>query len=411
MQLRSLELAPWLSPLLDDAAQYDIEHHGFLSNHLTHNYVCLAATGANEDDALWWQRNYLGELAEPHPRHAGGPEPALIPNPRVAINETTWFKLINDGRRNYAELLSFVRSRMRTCGRSNTMRKLIPPLLPGLAGAALHPLIHIGWALEAGHDDMLAEGIAYLASINQRLGVGDGPDGADLWSPSGTDIMAASGAYLKTARTGEHGTLAHLRSLEAHYVRQARGSFQHRMMTFNDPELPLGDTLDAAGPIGFPALDAKLEPVVDNAITLATAAYLASDCEFYVLHGVTSLHAIIVLLDHLDAADQRRALAFWWRATMATYVVENLPGLNECFDILQTGPTSVEENLNWHDIHARARRSRDEHVTKAVYSLWRWATSGSLSERTVSLCERAATHQVRPHRSGGVHENIWSAWR
>jgi hypothetical protein len=411
IQLQPLELAPWLSPLLDTAAQFDIEHHGMLSNHLTHNWVCLAATGASEEDARWWQRHYLGQLAEPHPRHTGGPEPALIPDPGVMIDDASWLNYVNDSRRNYAEMLSFVRARMRRFGRSKTMQMFIPPLLPGLAGAALHPLIHIGWALEADHDDMLAEGIAYLASINQCLGVKGGLDGMDLWSPDGIDIMTASSAYLTTARDAGHGALAQLRSREPQYERRGRGSFQHRMMTFNDPDLPLGDVLDAAGPLGLAALNAELLPAVDDAAALATAAYLASDCEFYVLHGLTSLHATIVLLGHLDAVDQRRALAFWWRAAMATYVVEDLPGLDKCFDVLQTGPSSVEENFDWDDVHTRARRSLDEHVTKAVYSLWRWATSGLFSARTVSLCELAARHQVRPYRSGRVHENIWFAWR
>jgi len=296
-------------------------------------------------------------------------------------------------------------------GRSEAMQMFIPPLLPGLAGAALHPLIHIGWALEADHDDMLAEGIAYLASINQRLGVKDGPDGQTLWSPEGADIMTASIAYLKTARDAGHGTLANLRSLEPEYEQRGRGSFQHRMMTFNDPDIPLGEVLDAAGPVGLPALDAELLPAVDDCVALATAAYLASDCEFFVLHGLTSLHATIVLLEHLDPVDQRRALAFWWRAAMATYVVEDLPGLDKCFDLLQAGPGPGDEDIDWHDVHAQARRSLDEHVTKAVYALWRWATSGLFSERTVSLCELAASNQVRPHPSGQVHKNIWFAWR
>ena len=411
LQLRPLEPAPWLAPLLDSAAQFDIEHHGFLSNHLSHNWVCLAATGADEEDALWWQRNYLGQLAEPHPRHPGGPEPALIPDPTVTIDADSWFNYVNGERRNYAELLSFVRTQMRRRGRKETMRMFIPPLLPGLAGAALHPLIHIGWALEADHDDMLAEGVAYMAAVNQRLGVKDGPDGKDLWSPDGADIMTASSAYLTAARDAGHGPLAHRRSLEPQYERRGRGTFQHRMMTFNDPALPLGEALDAAGPVGLPAPDADLLPAVDDAVALMTAAYLASDCEFFVLHGLTSLHATIVLLGHLDAVDQRRALAFWWRAAMATYVAEDLPGLDKCFDLLRSGPEAPEGNFDWPGVHARARRSLDEHVTKAVYALWRWATSGALSERTVSLCEHAASHQVRPHRSGRVHENIWFAWR
>ena len=287
----------------------------------------------------------------------------------------------------------------------------VPPLLAGVAGAALHPLIHIGWALEADHDDMLAEGIAYLASINLRLGVDGGPDGIDLWSPDGADLISASRGYLAGARDAGHGALAHRRSKEPDYESRERGSFQHRMMTFSDPGLPLGRALDAACPVGLPALDAELLPAVDDAVNLATAAYLASDCEFYVLHGLTSLHATIVLLGHLDAADRRRALAYWWRAALATYVVEDLPGLETCFDILDNGAGSVDDGFDWQAVHLRARPGLDEHVTKAVFCLWRWATSGLFPDRTVSLCEHAATHQLRPNESGQVHENIWSAWR
>ena len=329
----------------------------------------------------------------------------------MIIDDVSWLSYVNDSRRNYAEILSFVRTQMREIGRNQTIRMFVPLLLPGVAGAALHPLIHIGWALEANHDDMLAEGIAYLASINVRLGVDGGSDGKDLWSTEGPGIIAASRKYLTYASGAGHGALAHRSSRNPQYKRHERGSFQHRMMTFSDPNLPLGRALDEAGPIGLPALDAALLPAVDDAITLATAAYLASDCEFYVLHGLTGLHATIVLLGHLDPVDQRRAVAFWWRAALATYVVEDLPGLETCLAILGNGFGTVDENFDWHDVHARARRSLDEHVAKAVFSLWRWATSGLFSERTVSLCKVAAKHQVRPHRSGRVHENIWFAWR
>ncbi|MDX3243764.1 questin oxidase family protein [Streptomyces sp. ME18-1-4] len=64
------------------------------------------------------------------------------------------------------------------------LRRYLPQLLPGWAGALQHATIHLGWALDAGNRRMAIEGISYLAfayvDCHPERGVPSGAHGAEL---------------------------------------------------------------------------------------------------------------------------------------------------------------------------------------------------------------------------------------
>lgn len=191
------------------------------------------------------------------------------------------------------------------------------------------------------------------------------------------------------------------------------------MIAFDDPELALGAALNAACPIGLPGVREPLDKAVEEMVVIVAAALLGSDNEFFVLDGLTSLHAVLILMPHLEPEDQRLALAYWWRALMATIVAQNLPGLSQTAEILEDWrlrqaqglreayQLSGEEKTWWLNALKGTLKSYDEHVSKAVYALWRWAEWGVFSKNTIAVFEDALKNIIKRHPSGEFHQNLW----
>lgn len=411
----SASLAGWL----DRARQWHIEYGGYLSNHLAHNWIVMGAAHAPDERFQWWEDLYTEKLDQSPAREPGPLEPCRICGPDKVITEATWLACIEREREGFAGYRDFFDARIAELGVSAVLRRYLPPLLPGLVGAALHPLIHTGWGVDANHEHMVADGLAYMATAFQPLAT-NAPHSppAQLWSPEGLGLIAASLKYLTHARERDLSKISDEASKTKPYLSLERGYFQHRIITFDDPELPLGSSLNEAAPLGLPALDESLLPAIEEAVVLLSAALRASDNEFFVLHGLTSLHAVLTLIPHLEADDQRMALAYWWRAVMATLVSQDFPGLERTAEALQgwldrradqdTLPkVSDEKRTWWRETLTSTLGSLDEHVPKAVYVLWRWSEWGVFSQDTIEIFEAAARDISQPHPDGGVDQNLW----
>lgn len=400
---------------LDLADAWHIEYGGYLTNHISHNWLCLDAAGASEEVMTWWHELYTLQLSEKPAREPG----PLLPSeasagPALDLSESNWtesFEAIPDHFDSYRR---FFARRLSERGVERVLREDVPQLAPGLAGAALHALIHLGWGVDAEHTGMIRDGLAYLACAHQRLALDDIHDPPHaLWTEDALRPIDASVRLLDRARSLGLGDVAHQASLTATYRSLARGDFQHRIIAFNDPDLPLGRALNESGPLGLPGTADPLAPALDECFALMGAALRASNNEFFVLHGLTSLHAAACLVPRLEPSDQRDLLTHWWRAAMATLVAQDFPGFDETVRRLEGWRSiepvrpSTEGRARWLRRLRSTFRSRDEHVPKALYAMWRWTEWGVTSERTQSLLEEAADWLARPHPSGQVHRNMW----
>lgn len=413
----SVSLAKWL----DKARQWDIEYGGYLSNHITHNWVVMGAAGASDAQMQWWEDLYTFKLPEQPAREPGDLEPPRLPLPdQIEITDENWRDHLQNTLEAYPAYRDFFDARLAELGISNVLRNYLPVLLPGLAGAALHPVIHTGWGVEANHTDMISDGLAYMATVYQPLGTdAHHRTPSDLWSSDAAGPIETSLKFLSKARERHLSPIAHEASKTDAYQQLKRGDFQHRIIAFNDPELPLGAALNAAGPIGLPGIEEPLDKAIEEMVVIIAAALWASDNEFFVLHGLTSLHAVLSLVPHLEPEDQRLALAYWWRAAMATMVSQELPGLSQTADILEDwrnrqaqgqlkAPRLGDEEKTWWLTALKGTlTSHDEHIPKAVYVLWRWAEWGVFSKNTIAVFHSAAKNIIKPHSSGEVHQNLW----
>lgn len=417
---RKPDYRPGTHDWLARARRWDIEYKAYLSNHLTHNWVVMGGIGVPDDIFQWWEDLYANRLPEKPSREPGDLErPRSDPLTYTVINRLNWRNNIQSTRAAFSAFRDFFDAELADKGMSETIRLYLPALLPGLAGAALHPLIHSGWAADVESLDMLGEGLAYMACSSQPLGIKDPHcPPTPLWSAQGPDPIDAMLAFLTADNADELARIASEASETATYRAVNRGGFQHRIMAFDDPALPLSEVLNAVGPLGLPDIDKPLTDAIERLTAFMAAALLGSDNEFFVLHGLTSLHGLLVLLPHLDPADRRDALVHWWRAAAATMIVQNRPGLARTLEewerTQEAGGDDVtaldeETDIWWRETIKSVLCSRDEHVPKAAYVLWRWSAWGAFSSSNLRLFRRAARNLVAPNESGEIHENLWFA--
>lgn len=402
---------------------WHIEYQAYLSNHLTHNWVVMGAVGASEEYMQWWQDLYTNVLEEKPAREPGDLEaPREFPVDYTTITEANWRNNIQTTRVAFPAYRDFFDARLQELGLSKTLQQYLPQLLPGLVGAAFHALIHTGWATDVESTDMAGEGLAYMATAFQPLATSSPfQPPQNLWSTDGKNIIDATLEFLTRDDVEDMTKIANEASETEDYVRLNQGGFQQRIITFDDPRLPLGDKLNETGSIYMPDLSQPLTEVIEQATALTAAALHGSDNEFFVLHGLTSLHGLLALLPHLDPASRRDALVYWWRGVMVTMVVQDRPGLDKTVELLnewqarrakesQEAYTITEEENGWWRISIESTLcSRDEHVPKAVYALWRWSAWGAFPKATIKLFETSARNIVKPNSSGHVHENLWFA--
>lgn len=391
-----MSLANWLQL----SRRWHIEHGDQFSNHLSHNMVVMSLAGAPNERLQEWYEYYTKRLL-----------PATTTVDYETITIDNWNEH-NGSSTAYAAFLRFFDQRIQVDGADSTIQQYLPTLLPGIAGALLHPIIHIGLAIDAQSDGMLAEGLAYMAFANERLDAKTLP----IWTPSSSEkssIIESSVRFLAEAKRKSLYEIV-VGGMEKKMANGETGGITLRMLSFVE-ERVTSDTLDAIDL----QLPLDLLPAIIDATTLVAAAYLGSNCEFVVVHGVTSLHGVLRVLPKLLTLEERcDALAHWWRALMIVMVAQNLPGLDEIMALAnewlsrRSNEVSVPSNSEWQALLEASWSSDDEHVQKGVYCMWQWATRiDGMPARSKELFYRAAKNQVRPHPTGELGKWLWNSYR
>lgn len=295
---------------------------------------------------------------------------------------------------------------------------------------------------------MVSEGLANMCTVFTPLAAPEPP----LWvlassSPSSESrgVIGTARAYLQEAVAANIYPEIVAQSKEPEYMARSIGNFQRKVVTFCDPSVgkfaeglnmhfPMkfsDDCLASSGSDGAGAVEAvPLLREIREAQALIAAAYLASDGEFFVIHGVTSLHAVLTLMPHLTLAQQRDLLVHWLRAVLAVYVAVNFPGLPKLLELLDAwelreasaSPSCTvgnssdsalrsDDTLLWSTRLSVSQLSTDEHVSKAVYVMWRWCQWEHVPPHSRDLFCQAADHQIRPvgdtGEVGAPHNHLW----
>ena len=286
------KIAP-IDDLLSDAS-HDIEFNGTLTNHSKHAVIALQRLGATPKRIAEFYHNYVRETP-----YGYGVEPAIAPT--HVITEADWRSHIGK-RTSWSAWCVFFDRKVDELGLDEVLRRYLPVLLGGWAGALMHGTIHLGWALDIGSRRMTVEGIAYmayayvsvhpervtsrgrdadpLAALQRIAGVWDGDGGAlKQWVQ---DLLARGAAG---DAPGVHPDLG-------------RAGLQFRISML----------LHAGHPLFYDVPKATF----DQLYYAVTLLYLTTPGDFALLHFITALHAMEKIAERLPDGERGRIVELYW---------------------------------------------------------------------------------------------------
>mmetsp|Transcript_45392 Transcript_45392/g.114895 ORF Transcript_45392/g.114895 Transcript_45392/m.114895 type:complete len:422 (-) Transcript_45392:118-1383(-) len=374
-----------VQPLYSDRT-YDIEFRGYLSNHSKHGVVALSGLGAPMTRVREWWDDHTSMT-----EYGWCLEPA-VPARKVYEGDKAWQQ--DMGKKvDYGALCDFFEKRVDQLGSSGAVQCYAPTLVPGLLGALAHAIIHLGWALDAGNDWFLVEGLAYCAYAYidihpERFIAGVHSEAtplqstlriADLWSQSQlSDWVTTVKAMDKyNEESGFHSELipAGFQWHVAKVAEEGHPVFYELPSWLDDMDVPtmlehlykavtsmyLGDAGHAADP----------------------SSATANSGNFLLLHLITSLWGLEQVVSHLtDEPSQRQAFKCYWVAVQVlsftsargypsrAVMEQTASRLQDAHD----GTSSeVRAGQPWDEIVPRAIAEVEEHNTKLAYvcrQLW-----------------------------------------
>ena len=213
------------------------------------------------------------------------------------------------------------------------LREYRPRLLPGIAASALHALMRLAYAVEAGDKHKVAESLGYWATACLPLGAGIGA-APITEEPVGVLVRVAAGPSL-AGMTFDGGLL----------WLAMRNSAAQSAFT------PVHDWLDVT-------------PKTIRRMARDSLLVFAATMEFCALHSVTGTHRLRLILPALDPADQTRAIRFFWQAITSVYPKMNCPAplSPDAARQMRRLPTPT-----WEAIAAVTCASDDEHDISLVW--------------------------------------------
>lgn len=300
--------------LLDLNARFDLGARGTV-NHLPMALVALARMGATADRLqgyfAWWEQNRA------LPRVDGSP-----------IERRDWHRHRGDATA-FPALADSFRTWIADAGADAVLAEVFPAIADGIAAAAFHGLIRLGYGIEVNHAGEIAAGLAALTARHQPLNL---PAGSAAPAASAEAALAAVAAALDGARFEGNTITARLAAAAA------------------DPRL-----CEA-----MPGLPGASDELLPDLAGVAIRLLWQTD-NFTVLHMVTAVHATrVVLTRHPGLATPalRHAL---WGAFGAAYATAGAPALDPA-------PGLIPAPLPWAELCRSAVASDDDHVIKLTYT-------------------------------------------
>ena len=352
---------------------FHIEFHGYLSNHAKHAAIALHGLGATDADISAYLEDYAkttyGFGLEPYKRS------------ETVLTEANWRKLLGK-HEDFDALRRFFQEQVRNLGLEETLKLYVPELLPGLVGALLHGTIHLGWALDAGHEGMTVEGLAYLAFSYVSC--------HPILDPAGP-----------ASRNTDQTPLATLQRIVTEWSRDRLALEDWVDESMEMPELSVAagfqPVLEHTGAqLSIARVLARGHALIESTPVWAQARpteetwkelyyaisliYMSKPGDFALLHLLTSLHAVENIARHLPPDGQREAIECYWKAVLGVlFALKAVPAAADLTALHSRYADSVDPahdasvRSDWQNITERALQEREEHNPKLVYvtrKLW-----------------------------------------
>lgn len=350
-------------------------------------------------------------------------ESAPSPTAKVTFGNLHSFRGV---RQNFAGLCNFFEEQERGLG---GIEELVaghcPRLMVGCAGALMHGIIHLGWAIAVGHRWMAIEGVAYLTFSYLDV------PGRQHSYPSRPDELDPIASLLHIAEQWETlGLQMWVREVDERPEYQAQAGF-HPELADTGFQYRLAKVMAEGHEIiqGRPGWLLYSNTLPNSCfweeLYFAMALlYLAMPGDFFVLHAVTSLWGLDHIAALLPGNVRISAIKYWWSTAVAITLVTatNLPSVHEITDMRREFAQMFDDvyHEEWTSMIERARTAREEHNTKLimvlhdVYQRYRHRTIFRLAARQiiqpikldVSDLQEAATAQTQI----GVQASVAAAY-
>ncbi|ELT92798.1 hypothetical protein CAPTEDRAFT_214401 [Capitella teleta] len=335
----------------NSTSKFFIEYGGFLSNHMPHALIALHRLGADQTRVQKFIKWYEPKLDKKE----------LYPEEDALATGENPDELVGKRRRFYA-LLNHYQDALQSKYDGN-LSKLVasefPKLSLGLAGSALHGLIHCGYGLSADNSRLTLEGLSYLHHSYMPLTVSDHAPKLDALGQGSMDILDV----VEMLRCDEelYNSMVVDSQAESALVR-SHGYFQPRVAALL---VNHGDRLaEYVQQIKFSPDEHAFRWLVDCALVVYLIAENKND--FFLLHGVTGAWSLLNISSHLDGVSRSDSLRTYLAVLLAAYLAEDRPKL--CLDRLNT---DEKIGMSWRQIVDKALATEyDEHVYKLVQVCW-----------------------------------------
>ena len=362
--------------------RYYAEYSGFLFNHLAHGAIAINRLGGEKRHLDQFVQNYVKHL-EPKggPTHRNHPELPGVPVSELKGKYRGFYTILQ----HYKDLLEG------QYGGSidDVIRGEFPGLIQGMAGAALHGLIHLGYGFSASTPHLVCEGLAFLHYCHTPLiTTGPAPDIHTL----GQGSMGVLEVVDKVRQDTELQDFM-LSELEADWIKEKNyGDFDGKFAIL----LTLGanQLLEYVHQIEIPLdlttmTEEKLQQcllwLIQSAIKLYQSSHRRND--FFLLHGVTSSFALSQLLPALKDLDTAISTVRLHIALLLTvYLVVGSPAIRK-----QQLTEPDVSGLSLDDMAARVLgmgTKADAHVIKLV-QVCRDINKSSRDKTMDEICIRA----------------------
>ncbi|KAF1795559.1 protein of unknown function DUF4243 [Phytophthora cactorum] len=402
----------------ETAAHADLVHaalpHGvwWLSvQPLLHGVVALFDLGASEEKIEDFAQSYSTKLEEEKPSHQDVTQPDV--RAKLLQESKLTFESAHDllgKRQNFDGLLALYSGQVQELGIDGAVKKHLPVLVGGLAGALLHSIIQLGYAYRIGGERLVAEGLAYMHYAYLSFDEPQQVNGEELREKkmfSREDAM-----QLVRMLNGNELLLNEMRRMlqTKPLVDLEIGGIQKRLSTMSgDPER--GSSV--AFNLIWDTINAYDLAKMNGVFALDVAFWLYMTIEhndFVILHAVTSAWALQQVEHLLKRKDHERAWKVWLHVALSAFVtnkIKDVLALDVCDQQLEDLP-GLEP---WRQIVAKTLSLTDQGLLERdlvhAYKLVQVAYCHAQTNDNAFLTARSATSlpaKVRSsrHRCGNA---------
>ncbi|KAI9593136.1 hypothetical protein BDF19DRAFT_415775 [Syncephalis fuscata] len=319
-------------------SEFDISYNNYLANHMVHHLYSLYALGA---DAKRLERAM----------NTGSEELEPLSKPTITITADNWKDHFSDLKL-YTDYLQFFHKEVDRLGKEKAFDIYVPQLLVGAVGAAGHPLIHLGYAIEFDDTTVLAEALAYACA--RRVPMEDVVDGtySSMLEQGRDDTQILDVITLVSADRRldvipwDHGRLGRKIQSIFELCRTNVTDYFNRILITEDN------------------VDARLDELFNAAVTVYAGTAYENQPDFFLLHGVTSLHATRVLYNRLPIKERVRLVRAEWLFLLVAYIGQGRPIIQ-----LDQMIEPYRHNHPWSQIIAESMATDDQHTPKLVYAM------------------------------------------